>query len=149
MFELLPWREKRDVQKFRRQLDDFFDRVFGAWPSHLTPWEGDWAPSVDVSETGKEVIVRAEAPGMDPKDIDISLVGNRLTIKGERKQEKEEKEENYYRSERIYGSFSRTVQLPAEVDENKIDATYKDGVLKITMPKTREEGVRKIEVKAG
>ncbi len=85
--------------------------------------------------------------GMGPKDIDISLSGTVLTLKGERKREEEEKGESFHRVERSYGSFTRAIQLPAEVDSNKIDATYKDGVLKIRMPKTKEESVRKIKVK--
>jgi HSP20 family protein len=102
---------------------------------------------VDVSETAKEIIVRAELPGMDPKDIDISIQGNLLTLKGERRQEKEEEGENYHRIERSFGAFSRTLQLPAEVDLEKVNATYKDGVLKIALPKTEAAGVRRIEVK--
>jgi HSP20 family protein len=109
---------------------------------------GLWTPSVDVSETPKEVIVKAELPGMDPKDIDVSVRGDILTLSGERKQETEEKGENFHRVERSYGSFSRSVKLPAEVDSGKVDATYKDGVLRITMPKTKEAATKKIQVKA-
>jgi HSP20 family protein len=105
-------------------------------------------PSVDVSENDKELIVRAELPGIDPKEIDISLVGNVMTIKGERKHEREEKKENFHLLERSSGSFSRSIQLPAEVQADKIQATYKDGILSITMPKTKAEAVKKIEVKA-
>ena len=84
---------------------------------------------------------------MDPKDIDISLHGNVLTLRGERKHEKEEKEENFHRVERSYGAFTRSIRLPAEVDADKVNATYKDGVLKIALPKIKEEAVKKIEVK--
>jgi HSP20 family protein len=104
-------------------------------------------PSVDVSESDKELIVRAELPGMDPKEIDISMSGNVLTIKGERKHEREEKKENFHLVERSSGSFSRSIQLPTEVKPEKIQATYKDGILSISMPKTKAEAVKKIEVK--
>lgn len=102
---------------------------------------------MDVSETGKKVIVKAEIPGMDPKDIDISVTGNRLTLRGERKHEHEEKGENLHRVERSYGVFSRTIELPADVDSNKVEATYKKGVLKVNLPKTKESAVKKIAVK--
>ena len=137
-----------ELSTFRREMDRLFDRFFEGWPFKPSPQEGPWAPSVDVSETEKEVIVKAELPGMDPKDIDVSVRGDILTLHGERKQEKEEKGENFHRVERSYGSFSRSIQLPAEVDSGKVNATYKDGVLKISLPKTKEAAVKKIEVKA-
>lgn len=146
MLSLVPWR-RRELDRFRGEMDRLFDQFFDLWPSELGLGEGEWTPSMDVSETGKEVIVNAEVPGMGPKDIDISLSGTVLTLKGERKREEEEKGESFHRVERSYGSFTRAIQLPAEVDSNKIDATYKDGVLKIRMPKTKEESVRKIKVK--
>jgi HSP20 family protein len=105
-------------------------------------------PLVDVSETDKELMVRAELPGMDPKEIDISLSGNVLTIKGGRKHEREEKKENFHLVERSSGSFSRTLQLPVEVKADKIEASYKDGVLSVKMPKTESYTVKKVEVKA-
>ncbi len=102
---------------------------------------------MDVSETGKKIVVNAEIPGMDPKDIDISLNGRVLTIKGERKQEQEEKEKRYHHIERRYGFFSRSFELPADVNANKVTANYKDGVLKLNLPKTKGPSVKKIEVK--
>jgi HSP20 family protein len=101
-----------------------------------------------VSETAKAVIVKAEIPGMEAKDIDIAITGDVLTIRGERRQEKEEKDENTHLVERRYGSFSRSIGLPAEVEADKVDATYKNGVLKITMTKTKKASQKKIEVKA-
>ena len=108
---------------------------------------GEWLPAVDVAETDKDVVVRAEIPGMEAKDIDISLKGNLLTLKGERKQASEKKEESFHRVERSYGIFSRTIQLPAEVDEEKVEAVYKKGILQINLPKTSRAAVRKIEIK--
>jgi len=144
---LVPWRG--ELGSLRREMDSLFDRFFRAWPMRASTQEGLWAPSVDVSETAKEVILKAELSGVDPKEIDVSVRGDILTLRGERKQEKEEKGENFHRVERSYGSFSRSVQLPAEVDSGKVDATYKDGVLKITMPKTKGAAAKKIQVKAG
>jgi HSP20 family protein len=146
MLDLVPW-HRRELDRFRGEMDRLFNRFFDLGLPELGLGEGEWMPSVDVSETGKEVIVNAEVPGMEPKDIDISLSGNMLTLKGERKREEEKKGESFHRVERSYGAFTRTIQLPAEVDADKVDATYKDGVLKIRMPKTKEEPVKKIEVK--
>ena len=149
MTELIRWRKGDDwgLTQMRREMDRLFDRFFEALPFRGFAETGRWTPSVDVSETDKEIIVRAELPGMDPKEIDISLSGNVLTIKGERKHEREEKKENFHLVERSSGSFSRTLQLPAEVRADKIKATYKDGVLNVSMPKTAPEAVKKIEVK--
>lgn len=148
MDSIVPWKEGRQLTSLRREMDRLFDRFFEGWPFfRVSAAEGEWAPVVDVSETAKEIVVKAELPGMDPKDIDLSIRGNILTVAGERKQEKEEKGENFHRVERTYGSFSRSVRLPAEVDPGKVDATYKDGVLKITLRKTKEAAAKKIEVK--
>jgi HSP20 family protein len=106
-------------------------------------------PTVDVSETEKEIIVSAEIPGVEAKNIDVNLDGSVLTIKGERKREREEKEESFHRIERSYGSFYRALQLTSEVDGERIKATYKKGVLRITLPKTKRETGKKIEINAG
>jgi HSP20 family protein len=129
-------------------MDRLFDRFFDWGASPVIAGEGQWIPSVDVSETRKEVIVKAEIPGMDPKDIDISVNGNRLTLRGERKHEHEEKGESFHRVERSYGTFLREIRLPAEVDSNKVKATYKDGVLNVKLAKTKETTTKKIKVKA-
>ena len=95
------------------------------------------------------MLQKAELPGIDPKDIDVSLHDNVLTLKGEHKQAKEEKEENYHRVERSYGSFIRSLRLPAEVASDKVNATYKDGVLTVKVNKTAKGAAKKIEIKAG
>lgn len=146
MFDLIPWRERGELSSLRREIDSLFDRFFEGWPFR-TSGIRQWVPSVDVSETAQEVIVQAELPGVDPKEIDISVQGNLLTLKGERKQEKEEQGTNYHRIERSFGAFSRTLQLPAEVNVDKVNAVYKNGVLKITLPKTEAAAAKKIEVK--
>jgi HSP20 family protein len=148
MFDLIPWSERRDLVSFRREVDRLFDRFFEGWPFGRSATDEGWLPAMDVSETSKELVAKVEAPGMDPKDIEISIKGDTLTVRGERKQEKEEKDENFHRIERRYGSFSRTVRLPSEIDPDKVKAVYKNGVLKISMPKVKAETVKKIEVKA-
>lgn len=144
---LIPWDESGELTRFRREMDRLFERFFEGWPFKAGAAEGPWAPCVDVSETVKEVLVRAEIPGMDPKDMDVSVHRNILTLRGERKKEHEEKGENAHRIERSCGAFCRSLELPAEIDAEKVKATYKDGVLTITLPKTEEEAVKKIEVK--
>jgi HSP20 family protein len=144
-FELTPWRPFRELTTFRDEMDRIWDRFFGELPS-VEPFRAEWTPSLDVSETKDNFVVKAEVPGMDAKDIDISLAGDLLTIKGEKKQEKEEKDESYQRVERRYGAFTRTVRLPQEVQSDKIKADYKNGVLKITLPKSEEAKKREIKI---
>jgi HSP20 family protein len=148
MFSLIPWRDRGEVGQLRTEMDRLFDRFFDWDTSPVTIKEGQWVPSVDVSETGKKVIVKSEIPGLDPKDIDISVNGNRMTLRGERKHEHEEKGESFHRVERSYGAFYREIGLPAEVDSSKAEATYKDGVLTVKLKKTKESSTKRIEVKA-
>jgi HSP20 family protein len=122
------------------------DRFEGKWNESLAV--GDWAPSMDLSETKDSLVVKVEAPGMDQKDIQISLQENLLTIKGEKKQEKEEKDERYHRVERSYGSFTRSVRLPVGVDASKVTAAFKNGLLTVTMPKTVAAKGTTIPIKA-
>jgi HSP20 family protein len=146
MSSLIPWRGEMD--RLRNEMERLYDRFFDLRPFHRFTEEGEWMPSVDVSETAKEIIVNAEVPGVEAKDIDVSLNGNVLTIKGERNREHEENEENFHRIERSYGSFYRSLQLPSEVDGDRIKATYKKGVLRISLPKTKKEAGKKIEISA-
>ncbi|MBW1666484.1 MAG: Hsp20/alpha crystallin family protein [Deltaproteobacteria bacterium] len=145
MADLIPWRG--EIDRLRDEMDRLYERLFDWMPFRRFPIEGEWVPSVDVSETAKNIVVSAEIPGMDAKDIEVSLDGNVLTLRGERKQQKEEKEENFHRVERVYGSFFRSIQVPAEVDSSKVKASYKRGVLKITLPKVKKQESKKIEVK--
>ncbi len=146
MVGLLPKREGRELDRLRREMDRLFDRLSEWKPSFLRGEEGQWLPAVDLSETAKEIIVKAELPGMELDDIEVSLTGNTLKIHGERKQETEEEGENFHKIERSYGAFMRTIQLPAEVDPDNVKATYKKGVLTIKMPKTKAETMKKIEI---
>ncbi|MGQ9920784.1 MAG: Hsp20/alpha crystallin family protein [Desulfobacca sp.] len=146
--DIMEWKPFREITRLRSEMDRLWDDYFGSGRKGLRPTEGTWLPSVDVSETADKVVVKAEVPGMDAKDIDISLSGDLLTIKGEKKTEREEKEENYHLVERSYGSFSRSLRLPVAVDADKIEATYKQGVLTITCPKKEEAKAKLIEIKA-
>ena len=131
-----------------RLFDEFFSDFDADWPM---TWGGDGheLPRVDVSETDKEVRVEAELPGVEEKDIDVSVHDGYATIRGERKFEKEEKEKNYHRVERSHGTFQRSVALPVEVDDSKAEAVFKKGVLEIKLPKTNPSaGSKKIEVKS-
>jgi HSP20 family protein len=108
--------------------------------------EGEWAPSVDVAETDEEIVVTAELPGIKQEEVDISIADNVLTLKGEKKEEKEVKEKNYHRIERSYGSFQRSISLPTGVDAGKAKATYKDGILCVTVPKVEEAKPKQIKI---
>lgn len=151
MFDLMPQRKRfgREMVRLRDEMDHLFNRIFDMdFPiSRRLFREGEWAPRLDVSEGKADITVRAEVPGCDADDIDVRLDGRTLTISGEKKQEKEEKDENFHRLERTYGSFSRFVELPAEVDPQEIDATYKKGVLRLVFRKVRASEAKKIEIK--
>jgi HSP20 family protein len=124
-----------------------FGGLFGKeWDAPLSTRA--WNPAVDVFENGNEVVFKAELPGMNAKDIEVNFENNVLTIKGERRFEKEAKEENYHRVEREYGNFSRSFTVPAPVDGEKIVAEYKDGVLKVVLPKREETKAKAIKVAA-
>jgi len=135
-------------------------REFNALPARLAfwgKWGKDWeeplstttyVPSVDIFETDNEVVVKAEMPGMNANDIDVRLENNVLTLKGERHFEKDAKEENYHRIEREYGTFTRSFALPRTVNGDKVSAEYRDGILKIVLPKKEETKPKAIKVAA-
>jgi len=150
------WRPRRRLQHWRpfANLDEWEQRLedmFG--PSHTPfwglrgPWqEAEWMPSIEVFDKDDKLVMKAELPGMNEEDIDVSVKDNILTIKGERKDENEVKEEEYYRCERFYGSFFRAIPLPSQVDAENIEANYEGGILEITLPKASEEKAKKIKV---
>lgn len=162
---LIPWKrsEKKVPAKYEEQhplatfqqeinqlFDDFFSRGFGLsrfgdFPEGF----GDFSPQVDITETDKALTVTAELPGLDEKDVEVTLTRDALTISGEKKAEKEEKDQNYYRIERSYGSFRRTIPLLYEIEADKVEAQFKKGVLTITLPKTEvaQKQVKRITVK--
>ena len=149
-------------RSFRQEMDQLFDRFDGGFRlpmmRRLFDFEPLWRdegpagigmPAVDVAEDDKEFRITAELPGLDEKNIEVSLTGDRLLLKGEKHQEKEETKKNYHLSERSYGSFQRTFTLPDGVDVDQVAATFAKGVLTITLPKTAaaQQQQKKIEVK--
>jgi len=134
----------RDLARLQEEMSRLFDdRIVGPAESL------GWTPACDIYEDGEEVVVRAALSGVDPKDVDIRFENGVLTLKGERKMEKEEKKENYHRVETSYGAFTRTFSLPATVDAEKIRAESKNGVLAIHLPKKPEAKPKAIQVKVG
>ena len=136
------------VDEFQN-LQDRFNRMFQDSP--LSRPNGDetmtsWAPPCDIYEEGDNIVVKTELPGVDRNDIDVQVENNILTLRGERKREKEVKSENLFRTERFYGSFARSFTLPVSVDTEKIRAEYREGVLQVTLPKVEEAKPRKIQV---
>ena len=150
--ELTTWRPFRELAPFRvfermrREIGRFWDSFFERRPARAEE-EGEFLPALDLSETDNELVVKCEVPGLEPKDIDISLSNGMLTIKGEKKQEREEKKADYHLVERSYGSFTRSIQLPKEVQSDKISASYKNGILKINLPKSEEAKKKEIKIK--
>jgi len=144
MSALIP---RSGVTGLRREMDRLFERF---WEPEFVelPALGEWAPALDLSETKESVVVKAEVPGIEPKDIQVTLEGQVLTVRGERKHEKEEKEEHYYRRERSYGLFARSVRLPTSVDSNRVDAKFKNGLLTVTLLKKPEARGTSIPIKA-
>ena len=144
MQSLMPWTGMTSLKKGMERLFDRF--VEFKWDEF--PPLGEWAPSMDVSETKDAVVVKAEVPGMESKDIAISLQEQLLTIKGEKKQETEEKDERHHRVERSYGAFTRSIRLPVAVDGSKVTAAFKNGLLTVTLPKTAAAKGTTIPIKA-
>ena len=147
MSSLIRWEPLRDFVSLRDAMDRLFEDSF------VTPQRGWLAPlraadlAMDLYETNDEVVVKATLPGVKPEEVDITITGNTLTIRGESKQENEIKEENYIRRERRSGSFSRSVTLPGGLKSDKAEATFEDGVLTLKIPKSEEIKPKSIKVK--
>jgi len=148
-----PWftsgRELDPFRGFRTQIDSLFEDWFGR------NMGGTLAPRINVSETGNDMTVTVELPGVEEKDIEVSMSGNQLTVKGEKRSEEEEKKDEngrvFHRVERSYGAFQRTMTVPFDVEPDRVSASFKDGVVTITLPKpesaTQQPQTRRIEVK--
>ncbi len=143
---LVPWRPFGELTTLRREMDRLFERFFGEELPSLELPRAEWMPRLDMTETKDNIVVKADIPGLEPKDLDVSLIGDTLTIKGEKKEEKEEKDEHRHLVERRYGAFSRMVRLPAAVAPDKIKASFKNGVLTVTLPKTEEAKQKAIPI---
>ena len=146
--ELAKWTPFREISRLRDEMDRLWEDFLGPERRALRPGAEEWIPAVNISDTTDTVTVKVEIPGMEAKDVEISLTGDILTIKGEKKIDQEEKEENFYMVERSYGSFVRSLRLPAAVQEDKIEANYNQGVLTITCPKKEEVRPKQITVKS-
>jgi HSP20 family protein len=143
---VVRWDPFRDLGMLQDRMNRLFDDAGRGWRSDEPAATTSWSPSVDIFETEGEIVVKAELPGTDRKDITLHLENNVLTLRGERRFEKETKEENYHRIERAYGNFSRSFSIPATVDEETIRADYKDGVLKIVLPKKEQAKPKQIKI---
>ncbi len=137
----------RRLERLEHEMEEMFTRAFGAFPWRVERDEG-WMPAIDLVDKNDELIVRADLPGLEEKDIEVTVQDGTLTIRGERKEEKKEKGEEVYRSERWIGACYRGLPLPSGVDADKVKATFKNGVLEVHLPKTTESKAKKIEVKA-
>jgi len=153
MKEIEKWRPRdlfdpfADLVDFRDEMNRFFDRFFGRTPMRrVRRGEEFFSPLVDLYETPSELVAKVELPGMKKEEIEVSVVGDTLTLKGERKRESEVKEENFYRMERSYGTFQRSLTLPNPVDASKVKATYKDGILEVRVPKAEEAKPKLIKI---
>jgi len=147
MADLKRWDPFRELTDFRDTVDRMFDRR-AIRPFRLLSWEnGDGAFPVDLAETDDAIVVTASLPGVKAEGVQVSVTGNQLSIKGETKTETEKKEANYYRQERYYGTFQRTLALPARVEAENADASFEDGVLRLELPKAADVKAKTIEVK--
>lgn len=157
LMALIPWRQKdnwwdpfRELELIQEQMNRLFDSSLVNWRNRsLDLTGGSWSPAIDIFDSKDNILVRADIPGMSKDEIDVSVHKDTLIIKGEKKQEKESKDKNFLRSERFYGAFSRAIRLPAEVDADKVTATYKNGVLELVLPKKEEakSKQKKIDIK--
>jgi len=135
-------------EALERQMEDVFDRVFRGWPvPRLDPDHVGWVPPLDMVNRRNEIVLRADLPGLEHKDIQLSVENGMLTLQGSRQQEKEEKDEDCYALERWAGAFSRSIALPQGVDPERIEASFKNGVLEIRIPKSKEVKGKKIDIK--
>jgi HSP20 family protein len=147
---IVRWEPFRDLLSLQDRMNRLFDESYRTTQRGGSEDEwalgGSWAPAVDIYEQGTDIVLKAELPGVDPKDVDIRLENNVLSLRGQRKLESEVKRENYHRVERSYGTFSRSFTLPTVVDQASIKAEFKDGLLRLTLPKREEAKPKQIQI---
>jgi HSP20 family protein len=148
MMDLIRWEPRRSLTK--GFFDDFFDMVDNSSSRGGRSWfdSGIWAPAIDLIDKQDKLVAKVELPGVEKKDLKLSLNDSNLTIQGKMQKDEETKKEDYYYRERAYGSYSRTISLPAEVDKEKIKAKFKNGILEIAMPKKPEVKPKEITIEA-
>ncbi len=140
------WDPIAEMADLHRQMDQVFREFFGPTPFRMAATEAVWSPLVDVHEAKDSIQLHVELPGIKQEDIQVSIEGDTLTLKGERKREAEVKQDQYHRIERSYGRFERSILLPTVVDPSRVKATYRDGVLEIQLPKKEEAKPKEIKV---
>jgi len=147
---LIRWDPFRDLLGLQERMNKLFDESYRgiSRTGSEDDWAlgGTWAPAVDIYEQGSDIVLKAELPGVDPKNVDVRLENNTLTLRGERRLDNEVKRESYHRIERSYGAFSRSFTLPSVVDQASIKAEFKEGVLRVTMPKREESKPKQIAI---
>ena len=146
---MVRWEPVRDLLTLQDRMNRMFDPTFRGATEEDWALGGSWAPAVDIYEKDGNIVLKAELPGVDPKDVDVRVENNLLTLRGERKFDSEVKRDNYHRVERAYGAFSRSFTLPNVVDTGNIKAEYRDGVLHMTLPKREEAKPRQIQINVG
>jgi len=147
MMDLVRWNPWKDLAILQNRINRLFGEPFlRSGTSEEDGGLGTWYPDIDMFEQGDKIVITADLPGMDKKDVSVEVKDRVLTLKGERKLENEVKEDDYYRRERSYGRFQRSFTLPAEIDENKIKADFKNGVLKIELPRPEEQKPKQITI---
>jgi HSP20 family protein len=142
---LTVWKE-REIDRLRRDMERLFARLWDDFGIPRFPRISKTIPAMDLSVKGENLVIRAEIPGIDPEDLDISVTEDRLHIKGLVKQESVNEDENFHRVERKYGTFARDIRLPCRVMKEEVEATYKEGILTIVLPKCRPEPDRTFRV---
>jgi len=147
--ELVRWEPFDGLNRIQSRINELFDDTFGRARGYQTSSTGVWFPPVDILESKDSYLIRAELPGMKKEDFHLEVKEGTLTLSGERSEEKEIKEEDFYRCERSYGRFVRQIALPAGTDADKANASFKDGVLEIELPLKETPKQKKIEVSAG
>jgi len=144
---MMRWEPFRDMMSLRQAMDQLFEDSF-IRPSRAWPELGGEGLAVDMYQTENDVLVKASLPGVKPEEVDISITGDTITIKGEHKEEQEVKEEDYLRRERRYASFNRSLEVPVSIKSDKAEATFENGILTLTLPKAEEVKPKQIKVKA-
>lgn len=147
---LTRWDPFRDLSNLHRRLDGLFEDGFTGLRRAFADEALDavtWMPAVDILEKDNQIVLKADLPGIDPKDVEINVENGTLTLRGSRKFASDVKEDDYHRVERVYGSFVRSFRLPGSVDPDKVEASYRNGVLELTLPKRPEAKPKQIKVK--
>ena len=143
---IVRWEPFRDLVTAQRDFERLFREAFSSQHGETELSTRSWAPPVDIYETEDAIVLKAELPGVDAKDVEVRVEDNTLYLKGERKFEKEVKEQNYHRVERSYGSFARSFSLPNSISTDQVKAEFKDGLLTLTMPKREEAKPKTIKI---